>query len=435
MAGVKVSPGGWADLFLERSSLSTLEWNLRSGHRQDSGLREGMALRRVEAGEQRLLTEEGLSEERLFALCGGIEPLPLRRPAAPRVGEETTTNLQSARIDQAAHSLLSAIGGLGPEAGSVTLKVELRSRETIVARIGAPARRNLTSRVVMICRLGTGSEAISVGLGAATLDALLDRDPVQKLLRQIRMRVEDLTDAREAPAGSWPVILSSGTGGVFFHEACGHALEGDLVLRAASPFRSQLGSRIAPTFLGAMDDATQPGLEGSYASDDEGVSGRGTVLIAKGILKSFLSDRITGGRLGCGSTGNGRRESFRDLPLPRMSNAFVMAGEDDPEAILRETPRGIFVGRLGGGRMDPSTGDFRFTATSGSLIESGRLTAPLRPFLLAGNGPAALRAIRRVGSDLSFGEGAGSCGKEGQLVAVASGLPTLLLDSLEVAPR
>jgi TldD protein len=230
------------------------------------------------------------------------------------------------------------------------------------------------------------------------------------------------------------VILAPGTGGVFFHEACGHALEADLVLAAGPGWKDRRGEKVAPEFVGAMDDATQPGLEGSYQCDDEGSPARGTVLIARGVLRGFLTDRITGEILGQGTTGNGRRESFRDPPLPRMSNCFLMAGEDDPEEIIRDTPSGIYVQRLEGGRMDPATGDFLFRASAGVRIEEGRLTAPLRPFGLSGNGWRALGGIDRVGCDLSFGSGAGACGKEGQMVPVAAGQPTLRLRSLVVLP-
>jgi TldD protein len=183
-----------------------------------------------------------------------------------------------------------------------------------------------------------------------------------------------------------------------------------------------------------MDDSSQPTLEGSYACDDEGSPCRGTILIARGVLKAFLTDRITGGCLGRGTTANGRRESFRDLPLPRMSNTFLMAGTDDPEEIVKGTAAGVYVERLDGGRVDTATGDFTFRAGAGHLIEEGHLTAPLRPFAIAGNGLAALRLLDRIGSDLSFGTGAGSCGKEGQQVPVAVGQPTIRLRSLSVRP-
>jgi TldD protein len=337
-------------------------------------------------------------------------------------------------VEQLVDLLAGALCARFPEATNLSIRAEIQDRQTCIARPGAPARRNRTTRTYLSCRAALPQGIVSAGRGAASLSTLQAAEPGSKISSEMALRAAHLSEAREAPAGDWAVIFAPGTGGVFFHEACGHALEADLVLRSASPFRNLMGQRVGPPFLGAMDDSSQPGLEGSYRWDDEGSACQGTVLIAKGVLKAFLSDRVTSARLGRPTTANGRRESFLHLPLPRMSNAFIMAGDEDPESILRDTRRGIYVHRLEGGRMDPDTGAFRFRASSGSLIEAGRLTTPLRPFTLAGDTPAVLSRIRRVGRDLLFGDGAGSCGKEGQQIPVASGLPTVLVDSLSIRP-
>jgi len=320
--------------------------------------------------------------------------------------------------------------------GSVAFSLSLhwRRRSIRVASPGGRVRSDRATRALLTLRLLSAADEFLVGLGAPDLDPLLARHPVERLGREAAAFLEMEGDRSEAPEGETTVVLGPGTGGVFFHEACGHALEGDLVLKNASVFRDLRGRRVAAEFVGAMDDSSQPGLEGSYACDDEGSPGRGTVLIARGVLKAFLTDRMTGGCLEMGTTGNGRRESFRDLPLPRMSNTFLMAGTDDPEEIVRETPEGIYVERLDGGRADTTTGDFLFRASAGRRIEAGRLTAPLRPFSLVGNGLEALRSLDRVGSDLSFGTGSGSCGKEGQQIPVAVGQPTIRLRSIYVRP-
>ena len=433
LASVPVARDTWVDLFLERCFTQRVEWDTVRGLRRAPGLREGFAFRRVASGEQRLVAEEGIQAERILRTCGQqhLDKAP-RRGDISDGGEAAEPDLSKA--EHLVSLLASALSSRVPHAATLAIRTEVQERRTCTARPGAPARRNHTTRAWVTCRAKVPQGTVSAGLGAATFEALQAADPASRLCSEIAQRAAHLGDAREVVGGDWPVILAPGTGGVFFHEACGHALEADLVLRGVSPFRSLLGQRVGPSFLGAMDDSSQPGLEGSYQWDEEGSSCRGTVLIAKGILKSFLSDRVTAARLRGGTTGNGRRESFMDLPLPRMSNAFLMAGEEDPEAILRETKRGIYVHRLEGGRMDPATGAFRFHASSGSLIEAGKLTAPLRPFTLAGNTPAALSGIRRVGRDLSFGDGVGSCGKDGQQIPVASGLPTVLLDSLSIRP-
>jgi len=422
----------WADLFLERCFTQRLEWDALRGLRRSPGLREGFALRRVSAGEQQLVSQEGLQQESISRACGQGEAGQSPPQGGPSARRAETTLAEFPWGEPLVDALAGALRARLRDAVNLSIRVEVQDRQTCVARPGAPTRRNHSRRAWLTCRAVVPLGSVSAGMGAASLEALEAADPASRIGSEIALRVARLSDAREVAPGEWPVIFAPGTGGVFFHEACGHALEADLVLKAASPFRDLMGQRIGPSFLGAMDDSSQPGLEGSYQWDDEGTPSQGTVLIAKGILKAFLSDRITGARLGRTTTGNGRRESFTHLPLPRMSNAFLMAGDEDPEAILSDTKRGIYVQRLEGGRMDPATGAFFFRASSGSLIEAGKLTTPLRPFLLAGETPAVLNRIRRVGCDLSFGDGAGSCGKDGQQIPVASGLPTVLLDSLAI---
>src|SRR5262245_23943236 len=427
--------GAWSDLFVERSHSLRASWDLKSGTRLSSGTREGFCLRLVDARSQKLDAREGLSFEAILDACGAA-PRGATSPAAgvpapaAECDEEDAGETSLASFLEAQRDTLL---GLGLDESQLSLSVETRSRRACVAARGRPTRQTRGCRAILSCRLG-GTEGLSAGWGAPSLAKLIAAQPAARLGGDLQKRLAERREARDAPEGEFPILLAAGTGGVFFHEACGHSLEADLVLRGASPFRALLGERVAAPFVSAMDDATQPGLEGSYDYDDEGSPARGIVLIARGVLKAFLADRITGARLGRGSTGSGRRESYRDTPLPRMSNAFLMAGEDDPEAILRETTRGILVTRLEGGRMDPATGNFRFRVSAGRLIEAGRPTAPLRPFTLAGNGLAALRAVARVGSDLSFGDGTGSCGKDGQQLPVAAGLPTVLLDSLAVRP-
>ena len=434
LAGLRVPRQTWADLFLECCSTQRVDWDDRLGRRRSPGLREGFALRRVTSGEQQLISEEGLREESIIRVCGQ-HPTDESAPGADRTARgEDAAGLDFTAAELLVDLLAGALSSRFPEATNLSIRAEIQDRQTCIARPGAPVRRNHARRARLTCRAAVPQGIVSAGRGAASLEALTAGDPASNLCSEMVLRAAHLSDAREAPGGEWAVIFAPGTGGVFFHEACGHALEADLVLKSASPFRGLLGQRVGPPYLGAMDDSSQPGLEGSYHWDDEGSACQGTVLIAKGVLKAFLSDRVTSGRLGRPTTANGRRESFLHLPLPRMSNAFLMAGEEDPEAILRDTRRGIYVHRLEGGRMDPATGAFRFRASSGSLIEAGRLTTPLRAFTLSGETPAVLGRIRRVGRDLSFGDGAGACGKEGQQIPVASGLPTVLVDSLSIRP-
>ena len=428
--------GGWAELFLERSETVRCEWDPRSGLRVLPGSREGFALRRVGPSGQTHLSAEGHDAGGILSACRQPESTPPADPAAaPGAGDSSSTAVEERkRVAAITEALSGDLARALPGGAVFSVALEWRRRWIRVAASGHRPRSDAVSRAAVIFRLESPGGEVALGAGAVDLDRLLDGRPAETLAREALERLKQDGDARDAPEGESAVVLAAGTGGVFFHEACGHALEGDLVLREASVFRDLLGEKVAPEFVGAMDDPGRPGLEGSYACDDEGSPCRGTVLIEEGRLKAFLADRITGDRLGRGTTGNGRRESFRDLPMPRMSNTFLIPGQDDPDSILRETPRGIFVRRLEGGRVDTATGEFLFRADSGNLIEEGRLTAPLRPFSIAGNGLAALRGIERVGGDLYFGSGAGSCGKEGQKVPVAVGQPTIRLRSLIVRP-
>ncbi len=431
----RLARGAWADLFLERFRSLRATWDLQGGTRISGGMREGFCLRVVDGNSEKLDAREGLSIEAILDACGRTSArVPSAGSVPPVSGEPADEDIDEAGIASFLEAMRERLLSLGLDETQLSVSLEIGLRQICVCVPGGSLRQSGSSRSIVSCRLGEAREGLSAGLGASSFVKLVAAQPAARLGRELEERVAGRREAREAPEGEFPILLAAGTGGVFFHEACGHSLEADLVLRGASPFRALLGERVAAPFVSAMDDATQPGLEGSYDFDDEGSPARGIVLIARGVLKAFLADRIRGAILGGGSTGSGRRESYRDSPLPRMSNAFLMAGDEDPEAILRETPHGIMVSRLEGGRMDPATGDFRFRASSGRLIEAGRLTAPLRPFTLAGNGLAALRAVARVGSDLSFGDGTGSCGKNGQQLPVAAGLPTILLSSLAVRP-
>jgi len=425
---------GWAELFLERTETIRAGWDSRAGLRFSPGIREGFAVRWAGSRNQEHRFAEGLDPDRILATCREDSAPPLgtsRSPSRPE-GDLSTLEEETKRVASALETTGSGLLARIPSPFSLSLK--WRRRRIRVASSRSSVRSDATTRVAIILRLLAPSGEVTLGIGAADLPLLLSRDPLERLSRESALRLEEGREGREAPEGETVVILAPGTGGVFFHEACGHALEGDLVLSGASVFRDLLGKRVAPDFVGAMDDSSQPGLEGSYGCDDEGSPCRGTIVIARGVLRAFLTDRMTGECLGRGTTANGRRESFRDLPLPRMSNTFLMAAGDDPEEIVKETPRGVYVERLDRGRVDTATGEFVFRAGSGHLVEAGRLTAPLRPFSIAGNGLRALETLDRVGSDLSFGTGAGSCGKEGQEVPVAVGQPTIRLPSLAIRP-
>jgi TldD protein len=239
-------------------------------------------------------------------------------------------------------------------------------------------------------------------------------------------------DAREAPAGEMPVVLGPGWPGILLHEAIGHGLEADFNRKKTSAFAGLVGQRVASPKCTVVDNGTLPSRRGSLNVDDEGSPTQNTVLIEKGILKRYLSDRLSARLMGIPDTGNGRRESYEHIPMPRMTNTYMLAGEDSPEDIVRSVERGVYAANFGGGQVDITSGKFVFSASEAYLIEDGKITAPLRNCTLIGNGPDVLTRVSMVGNDLALDEGVGTCGKDGQSVPVGVGIPTLKVDRITV---
>jgi TldD protein len=274
--------------------------------------------------------------------------------------------------------------------------------------------------------LQTGYETVGGTVGFE----IYDRVDVEGTARIASRRAADLLKARPAPSGEVPVVLRRGAGGILFHEACGHGLESDLVGKDASVFRGQVGERVASPLVTLVDDGTYADEWGSYGVDDEGHEAQRNYLIQDGELTDYMWDFLRARKEGRESSGNGRRQSYQHLPMVRMTNTYVLAGAEDPDEIIRQTPYGIYCVQLGGGQVNTATGDFVFGMTEAYLIEDGQVTVPLRAANLIGNGPDVLRSIDALGND--FETWAGLCGKDGQGVPVSSGQPTLRVASMTV---
>jgi TldD protein len=238
--------------------------------------------------------------------------------------------------------------------------------------------------------------------------------------------------AVDAPAGTLTVVLGPGWPGILLHEAVGHGLEGDFNRKGTSAFSGRIGQSVASELVTVVDDGTIRNRRGSLNVDDEGVPTRKNVLIEKGVLRGYMQDRLNSRLMGMEATGNGRRESYAHPPMPRMTNTFMLAGEDDPADIIRSVSRGLYAVNFGGGQVDITSGRFVFSASEAYLIEDGRVTAPVKGATLIGNGPEALTRVTRVGHDLKLDEGVGTCGKDGQSVPVGVGLPTIRIDGMTV---
>jgi TldD protein len=239
-------------------------------------------------------------------------------------------------------------------------------------------------------------------------------------------------DAIDAPAGAMQVVLGPGWPGILLHEAIGHGLEGDFNRKQVSAFSGRLGQKVASEAVTVIDDGTLPGRRGSLNVDDEGTPTSRTVLIEQGILRGYLQDRLNARLMGMPLTGNGRRESYAHIVMPRMTNTFMLPGEHDPEEIIRSVERGLYAVNFGGGQVDITNGKFVFSASEAYLIEHGQITTPVKGATLIGNGPDALTRVSMVGNDLRLDEGVGTCGKDGQSVPVGVGLPTLRIDGMTV---
>ncbi|SMF94027.1 TldD protein [Methylomagnum ishizawai] len=270
------------------------------------------------------------------------------------------------------------------------------------------------------------------GGGRTDYRTFLEGDTASGYAREaVRLALVNL-EAEEAPAGTLTVVLGSGWPGILLHEAIGHGLEGDFNRKGTSAFSGRVGERVASPLCTVVDDGTLPGRRGSLTIDDEGTPTHCTTLIENGILKGYMQDRLNARLMGVAPTGNGRRESYAHLPMPRMTNTYMLPGPHDPEEILRSVKHGLYAKNFGGGQVDITSGKFVFSASEAYLIEDGKITRPVKGATLIGNGPDVLTRVSMVGNDLELDFGVGTCGKDGQSVPVGVGQPTLRVDGLTV---
>ena len=270
------------------------------------------------------------------------------------------------------------------------------------------------------------------GGGRVEFGFFIDNHDYERYAREaVRQAILNLS-AIDAPAGTMDVVLGPGWPGILLHEAIGHGLEGDFNRKKTSAFTDRIGQKVASELCTVIDDGTIASRRGSINIDDEGTPTHRTVLIEKGILRGYLQDKLNAGLMKLPLTGNGRRESYAHIPMPRMTNTFMLAGESEPEDIIRSVKKGLYAVSFGGGQVDITSGKFVFSASEAYLIEDGKVAKPVKGATLIGNGPDVLTRVSRVGCDLKLDEGVGTCGKDGQSVPVGVGLPTIRIDGLTV---
>jgi TldD protein len=286
-------------------------------------------------------------------------------------------------------------------------------------------------RVTVVASGDTGMQTGGESVGGTMGFELFDRHDVGDLARSAARRALVKLQARPAPSGTMPVVIRCGSGGVLFHEACGHGLEADHIAKAVSVFAGKVGAEVAGPSVTLVDDGTMSNEWGALAIDDEGHPTSRNVLIDNGVLTDYMWDWLRARKQGRAASANGRRQSYQHLPMVRMTNTFLRNGDESPDEIIRQTPRGVYIAQLGGGQVNTATGDFVFGMTEAYMIEDGHLTGPIRDANLIGNGPQALRDIDVLGDDFAMGW-PGTCGKQGQGVPVGMGQPTLRVRALTI---
>ena len=332
------------------------------------------------------------------------------------------------RADEAARSVGDAISQVSVSYG------DNRRRILVANSDGVFVEDDTVRTFFAVSCVATGDTGMQTGresVGHTVGFELFDMYDIDQLARNAADRAITKLAARPAPSGQMPVVIGSGGGGVLFHEACGHGLEADLVSKGASVFRGRVGQQVASKGVTVVDDGTMEREWGNIAIDDEGNPAQRNVLIEDGILTDYMWDHLRARKEGRRSSGNGRRQSYQNLPMVRMTNTYLLAGEEDPESIIASTPKGVYVKHLGGGQVNTATGDFVFGMTEAYLIEDGKVTEPLREGNLIGNGPEVLQRIDALGNDFAMGP-PGTCGKDGQGVPVGDGVPTLRVSSLTI---
>jgi TldD protein len=314
-------------------------------------------------------------------------------------------------------------------AGGVDTVLVARSDGVLAADVRPLVRLNVQ---VIVEQNGRRESGYAGGGGRYSYAELLAEGRPERFAREALRQALVNLDAVDAPAGLMPVVLGSGWPGVLLHEAVGHGLEGDFNRKGTSTYAGRMGQRVASPGVTIVDDGTLPGRRGSLNVDDEGTPTSCTTLIEDGVLVGYMQDTLNARLMGMQPTGNGRRESFAHLPMPRMTNTYMLAGTHDPEEMIRSVKKGLYAVNFGGGQVDITSGKYVFSATEAYLIEDGKITAPVKGATLIGNGPETMQRVTMIGNDLALDEGVGVCGKDGQSVPVGVGQPSLLIDQLTV---
>ncbi len=438
-----------ADLYLQRSCSES--WVLEEGIVKDGqfSLNQGVGVRAISQDKQGFAYSDAIRLPAMLDACRAArsivrsgnsgrqqvlvaaEPKPLYAGIDPQDSLPTADKLALlTRVDAHARSLDSRVE-------QVTVSLSGSHDTMLVARsdgvLAGDVRPLVRFSVSVIVEAGGRRESASCGGGGRFSYQYFHEQNralgyAEEAVRQALLKL----DAVAAPAGSMPVVLGPGWPGVLLHEAVGHGLEGDFNRKGTSAFAERMGQQVASPLCTVVDDGTLPSRRGSLTVDDEGTPSQYTTLIDQGRLVGYMQDTLNARLMNMEATGNGRRQSYAHLPMPRMTNTYMLAGPHDPEEIIASVDKGLYAVNFGGGSVDITSGKFVFSASEAYLIEKGKVTRPVRGATLIGNGPEIMTRISMVGDDLELDQGVGTCGKEGQSVPVGVGQPTLKVDQLTV---
>src|SRR5580658_9664772 len=446
-----LSAGGeYADLYFEYLATSSI------------GMDEGIVKNASQGVELGVGVRVLVGERTGYAYSDDLSPDKIRKAArvAARIAQGPSTIVKTGFEEARKHNLYPMLRS--PHETGLTERVELVKRADAAAR-AADSRvfqvqagyadslrevliassdgrlsydRQPMARlsVSVLARAGEGApqHGHSGGGGRVALDFFLTEKPPEYFAKEaVRQAIVQL-DAVDSPAGEMTVVLGPGWPGTLLHEAVGHGLEADFNRKGVSAFSGRVGQQVASPLCTVIDDGTIGSRRGSLNVDDEGVPTQRNVLIENGVLRGYLQDQLSARLMKSASTGSGRRESYQHIPMPRMTNTYMLAGESSPEDIVRSVSKGVYCTSFGGGSVDITSGNFVFSATESYLIEDGKITRPLRGASLIGNGPEALKYVSMVGHDLQLDEGVGICSKEGQHIPVGVGIPTVKIDRMTV---
>ena len=368
---------------------------------------------------------------------GSVQAWQRREPKALYMADDPMTTLEAAEKVDLLRQVDAYARSRDPRVREVVVSLAATWETILVAAtdgtLAADVRPLVRLNVNVIAEQhGRREQGSDGGGGRFAYSELIENGAWRRMADEaVRQALVNL-EATPAPAGTMTVVLGPGWPGVLLHEAVGHGLEGDFNRKGTSAFSGRIGERVASECVTVVDDGTLERRRGSLTVDDEGTPTQQNVLIEKGVLRCYMQDKLNAGLMNTPATGNGRRESFAHLPMPRMTNTFMLAGEHDPKEIIASVDKGLYAVNFAGGQVDITSGRFVFSASEAYLIENGRITRPVRGATLIGNGPEVMNRVSMVGNDLKLDAGIGVCGKDGQSVPVGVGQPTLRIDGLTV---